>query len=284
MKVIESNSPLGAEIRCINLAREIDAATFHDIEQVFHDRGVIVFRDQFLTDEQHIAFSRRFGELEIHPARMYLKPGCPEILVVSNIVEDGRAIGLQDAGQYWHSDLSYIAAPSRCSLLHAIEVPMRDGVALGDTLFASAIYALETLPSAMRARLEGRSAIHGYAARYKMQQAKGTRAPLSEEELKKVPEVRHPVIRKHPWTGRETLFVNEGFTTAIEGMEKAESDAVLRQLFDHVTRPEAIYRHHWRPGDLLMWDNGSTQHCAVADYALPLRRRMHRTTVRGRSV
>ncbi len=175
-----------------------------------------------------------------------------------------------------------MAAPSRSSLLYAREVPVKDGEPLGDTLFVSTTYAYDTLSPELKAKIEGRTAIHGYAHRYKMQQAKGGRAPLSEEELKRVPDVAHRVDRLHPWTGRKTLFVNEGFTTAIEGMPKEQSDALLRTLFDHITRPEVVYRHKWRVGDLLMWDNGSTQHNAVPNYALPLRRLMQRTTVRGR--
>lgn len=282
MKFQNASAPLGAEISGIDLAHSVDDATFRQIEDLFHDRGVIVFRDQHLTDQQQIGFSRRFGELEIHPAAMYLKPGHPEILIVSNVVEDGRQIGLADAGQYWHTDLSYMASPSRCSLLYAHEVPMRDGAPLGDTMFVSSTHAWETLDPAIKSRVEGRDAVHGYAHRYRMQQAKGGRAPLSDDDLKKVPDVRHPVVRAHPWTGRKTLFVNEGFTTSIDGLSKEESDLLLRAMFDHITRPGAVYRHKWRVGDLLMWDNGSTQHCAVADYALPLRRRMQRTTVRGR--
>jgi taurine dioxygenase len=282
VKIHNSNAPLGAEILGLDLAQPLDDASFRQIEDLFHDRGVVVFRDQRLTDDQQIAFSRRFGELEIHPAKMYLKPGYPEILVVSNVIEDGRPIGLQDAGQYWHTDLSYMAAPSRCSLLYAHEVPMQDGKPLGDTLFVSTTYAYDTLAPEIRERIDGLRAVHGYAGRYRMQQAKGTRAALSDDDLKKVPDVVHRVARPHPWTGRKTLFVNEGFTTTIEDLPKEESDALLRTLFDHITRPEAIYRHVWQPGDLLMWDNGSTQHCAVSNYALPLRRRMQRTTVRGR--
>jgi taurine dioxygenase len=282
VKIQNANAPLGAEIFGLDLTAPVDDATFHQIEDLFHDRGVIVFRDQHLTDEQQITFSRRFGDLEIHPAKMYLKPGHPEILVVSNVIEDGRAIGLQDAGQYWHTDLSYMASPSRCSLLYAHEVPMKDGEPLGDTLFVSTTYACETLAPEIRQRVDGLNAVHGYAQRYRMQQAKGGRAALSDDDLKKVPDVVHPVIRAHPWTGRRTLFVNEGFTTSIVDMPAEESASLLRAMFDHITRPDVIYRHKWRPGDLLMWDNGSTQHRAVADYALPLRRRMQRTTVRGR--
>ena len=281
MQINYSNAPLGAEITGLDLARPMDQPTLQAIEGLFHDRGVIVFRGQQLTEEQHIAFSRRLGDLEIHVATQFLRPGYPEILVVSNVVEDGRNIGLADAGQYWHSDLSYIANPSRCSLLYALEIPVKDGSVLGETLFASAAYAFETLPDSMKVRLEGRRAIHSYGDRYKKQQAAGTRGALTEEQLKKVPQVSQPILRAHPITGRRVLFVNEGFTVEVEGMEQTESDALLQELCGHITRPETLYRHQWRKGDLLMWDNCLTQHRAIRDYELPLRRRMHRTTVAG---
>jgi taurine dioxygenase len=284
MDVRWSDAPLGAEVSDLDLAEPLDDDTFEAIEDLFHERGVIVFRDQRLTEEQHIAFSRRFGDLEIHVATDYLKPGYPEILVVSNVIENGRNIGLPDAGQYWHSDLSYVANPSRCSLLYALEVPVKNGQVLGETLFASAAHACDSLPDTLRARVEGRCAIHRYGDRYKKQQAAGTRAAISDQQLAKVPDVSHPVIRAHPMTGRLVLFVNEGFTAGVEGLPKDESDSLLQELFAHIVRPEALYTHQWRQGDLLMWDNCLTQHRAIRNYELPLRRLMHRTTVAGARV
>ena len=282
MNVQHSAAPLGAEIRGLDLAQPLDETTFRAIEDVFHDRGVVIFRDQQLTEEEHIAFSRRFGELEIHVAKQYLKPGHPEILVLSNVIENGRNVGVADGGQFWHSDLSYVANPSRCSLLYALEVPTQDGRVLGETLFASAVHAYDTLPDRLNVRLEGARAVHRYADRYKMQQDAGGREPLTEEQLKEVPDVSHPVIRVHPVTGRKVLFVNEGFTVYVEGMPKTESDSLLQELFAHIARLEALYTHQWRQGDLLMWDNCLVQHRAIRDYELPLRRLMHRTTVAGR--
>ena len=281
MEIRHSSAPLGAEVLNLDLSQPVSDDTFRAIENLFHERGVIVFRGQQLTEAQHIAFSRRLGKLEIHVATDYLRPGYPEILVVSNVVENGRAIGLADAGQYWHSDLSYIASPSRCSLLYALELPSENGRILGETLFASASYAYETLPAELQSQLQGLRAIHRYADRYRKQQAAGGRGAISEEQLAKVPDVLHPVIRPHPVTGRKTLFVNEGFTVAIDGLPRDQSDALLAQLFAHITRPEFLYTHHWQPGDLLMWDNSLTQHRAVSNYAPPLRRRLHRTTVAG---
>jgi taurine dioxygenase len=283
MDIRHAAAPVGAEITGLDLTQPLDSETFRTIEDLFHERGVIVFRGQHLTEAQHIAFSRRFGDLEIHVATDYLKPGYPEILVVSNIIENGRNIGLADAGQYWHSDLSYIANPSRCSLLYALEVPEQDGRVLGPTLFAGAAHAYDTLPAALKTRLEGLRAVHRYGDRYRKQQAAGGRAALSEEQLKKVPDVEHPVFRPHPFTGRKVLFVNEGFTTSIEGLPAGESTALLAELFAHMVRPETLYTHQWQAGDLLMWDNCLVQHRAIRDYELPLRRRMHRTTVAGRS-
>jgi taurine dioxygenase len=281
MRIRHSDVPLGAEITGLDLAQPLDDAAFRTVEDLLHERGVIVFRDQHLTEEQHIAFSRRFGELEIHVAADYLKPGYPEILVVSNLIENGRNIGLADAGQYWHSDLSYIANPSRCSLLYALEVPVKDGVVLGETLFASAAYAYDTLPEGLKTRLESMTAVHRYRDRYEKQQAAGTRRALTEEQLKQVPDVSHPVVRRHPVTGRKVLFVNEGFTVCVEGMPREESEALLSELFAHIVRREALYTHPWREGDLLMWDNCLTQHRAIRNYELPLRRLLHRTTVAG---
>jgi taurine dioxygenase len=281
MIVHNSSAPLGAEIRGLDLTELPDDKTFRAIERVFHDRGVVVFRDQQLTEEQHIAFSRCFGNLEIHVAKQYLKPGHPEILVLSNVIENGRNIGLPDGGQYWHSDLSYVANPSRCSVLYALEVPMQDGRAFGETLFASAAHAYDTLPDSMKVHLETARAVHSYAERYKRLQKTRGREPLSEEQWKEVQDVSHPVIRTHPLTGRKVLFVNEGFTAYIEGMPKTESDLLLQGLFAHVARREGLYTHHWQQGDLLMWDNCLIQHRAVGDYELPLRRLMHRTTVAG---
>lgn len=281
MRVSLGSAPLGAEVTGLDLSHPLSDGMFAALEDLLHERGVVAIRGQKLTPEQQIAFSRRLGQLEIHVATQYLLPGFPEILVVSNIVEEGRNIGLADAGQYWHSDLSYIANPSRCSLLYALEVPVRDGEVLGDTLFASAAHAYDTLPESLRSRLEGLTAVHAYGDRYRKQQAAGGRGALSEEQLKKVPEVRHPVIRSHPITGRKVVFVNEGFTVAVDGMSAEESGTLLPELYRHITRPEALYTHRWREGDALIWDNCLTQHRAVRNYELPLRRRMHRTTVAG---
>jgi len=283
IEVRKADAPLGAEIAGVDLAKALGDAEFRAIERAFVENAVVVFRDQAIDEAQHVAFSRRFGALEIHVLTQYLVPGHPEILLISNVVENGHQIGIADAGQYWHTDLSWAAAPSRCSLLYAREVPVLGGTPLGDTLFASTCAAYDALDPSMKERLVGLKARHRYGDRYKTMSEAGRseRAPLTEVQKRATPDVIHPVIRTHPISGRKSLYVNEGFTVAIEGLPEAESSALLAELFRHATRPEFIYRHRWRAGDLLMWDNCSTQHKAVADYALPLRRLMHRTTVQG---
>jgi len=277
--VTKSGAACGAEIAC-DLAQDIDEATFREIERAFHDNIVVVFRRQNLSNERHIEFSRRFGEFEIHIVEKYLLPGFPEILLISNIRDDGgEHIGLADAGFTRHSDTSYRRRPSRCSLLYAKEVPQRDGRPLGDTVFANAIAAYEALPERMKDRLAGLKAIHRYSARRRV--VDSPRPKLTQEQLDETPDIAHPIVRTHPYTGRRSLYVTAGECIGIEGMPDAEAIDLIAELDTHCVRPEFLYRHKWRVGDLLMWDNTSSMHLAICDYALPERRLMHRTTVIG---
>lgn len=277
-----TGAALGAEIRGIDLAQNIDDATLRDIENALHEHEVIFFRDQHISPEQHVAFSRRFGELEKHLRVDCCKPGFPEIFVVSNVIENGKPIGTQDAGLFWHSDLAYMAEPSRGSLFYAHEVPHdAAGKPLGDTMFASTTAAWNALPEDLKRIVAGRRAVTSYAKGYYRDRKSGPRPPLTEVQKARTPDVEHPIMRTHPRTKKPCLFVNEGYTASIAGLAAEESERVLNQLFEHVSRPEFIYRHQWRAGDFLIWDNCSTQHKAVFDYALPQRRRMERTTLTG---
>jgi taurine dioxygenase len=287
---------LGAEISGVDLSRPLDEGTFAGLSAAFFEHQVVCFRDQRLTPSQQVAFTRRFGELEHHVRKEHCLDGHPEILVVSNVLDQrGRAIGVQDAGRFWHSDLSYKQVPSLLSALYALEVPARDGRVLGATSFASTIAAYDALADDVKQRLQGLRNVHSY--RYyrnrnlqaqREEQARGGRvveehAP-SDEQLRSVPDVDVPVVRTHPVTGRKGLFINEGHTARIVGLPEKEGAALLAQLCAQITRPEFRYEHGWRAGDLLMWDNVAVQHKANFDYALPLRRLMHRTTVRGSEV
>jgi taurine dioxygenase len=272
---------IGLEILDVDLAAPMSEETFAQIDHALDTHSLLLFRGQKISEAQHIDFSRRFGRLQDHVLKPYLMPGHPEILIISNIVEDGRPIGIGDAGLFWHSDTSYIADPCRCSLLYSREVPAPDGDrSFGDTVFASLAAAYDALSDEMKRRLEPLQAHHTYGKHYARMQAAGSKRPdLTEEQKREVPSVVHPVVRPHPVTGRKVLFVNDGYTTHILGLEQAESDRLLETLFQHCISPAFTYRHHWRVGDLLVWDNASSQHLAVADYALPQRRLMHRTTV-----
>ena len=277
--VKKSDAACGAEI-VIDLARDIDDETFREIERGFHDNVVVVFRGQQLSNERHVEFSYRFGELEIHIVKKYLLPGFPEILLISNIRdEQGEHIGLADAGFTWHTDTSYRRRPSRCSLLYAKEVPHRDGRALGETVFANAIAAYEALPETTRKRIDGLKAIHRYSARRRV--ADSPRPKLTAEQLAETPDIAHPIVRTHPYTGRKSLYVTAGECIGVEGMPEDEGVDLIAELDAHSVRPEFLYRHEWQVGDLLMWDNATSMHLAVCDYALPERRLMQRTTVIG---
>jgi taurine dioxygenase len=284
---------LGAEISGVDLSRPLDDNTFSRIAKAFFDNEVVFFRNQKITPEQHIAFTRRFGELEQHVRKEHRLGGYPEILIVSNILDDqGKSIGVEDAGRFWHSDLSYKQVPSLLSALYALEVPVKDGRVLGNTSFASTTAAYDALPEDMRKRLQGLKNVHSY--RYyrgknvqaqKEERARGARMvqehALSAEQLSSVPDSEVPIVRTHPVTGRKGLFINEAHTSHIVGLPRAESDALLARICAHIILPEFRYEHHWRAGDLLMWDNVAVQHKANFDYDLPLRRLMYRTTVRG---
>lgn len=274
------DAPLGGEIIGLDLSQPLDDATFDAIRESFLDAQVLVFRgQQDLTPEQQIAFSRRFNELQIHVLKEFHLPGYPEILVVSNVVDEtGRKIGLGDAGRYWHSDLSYVAEPSLGSMLLARELP-QDGS--GDTLFANMYLAYEALPKEIRQRITGRNAVHSYTLKYDALRAiSNARNPLSDEQKRQVPPNSHPVVRTHPETGRKALFVSEGFTSGIEGLSEGESEELLKFLFAHSTQPAFVYRHHWQAGDMVFWDNRATVHLATG--ASPDQHRtLHRTTIKG---
>jgi taurine dioxygenase len=271
------DAPLGAEVIGLDLAKPLSGEAFARIHRAHLDHHVLVFRDQDITPEQQIAFSRQFGPLQIHVLKQFALPGYPEVLIVSNIVENGKPIGLGDAGRLWHSDISYTEKPSLGSMLHAQELPSEGG----DTLFANMHLAWETLPAHLRRAVEGRRAEHTYLARYADLQKLGSWRPnLTAEQIAQVKPVVHPVVRTHPETGRKALFVSEHFTTRIVDLPEDESRALLDELFAHSVRPEHLYRHVWRERDMLFWDNRSVMHLAAGtpDH---LRRKLYRTTIEG---
>ena len=275
MEIRPLSKHLGAEIVGIDVSKHLPDDVFTAIDDAYNRHSVLVFRDQTLTPEQQIAFARRFGDLEISPRTEFALPGHPEILVLSNIIENGKPIGNADAGRTWHTDMSYTQKPPRGSLLYAREIPVENGRALGDTVFASAAAAFESLPKDRQAALLGLRAVHRAGAK---KYAPGSKLA---DAVKGLPDVEHPVIRTHPATGRKAIYVRDGECVAIPGMADTESLPLIKELSEMVPHEEFCYRHNWRVGDLLMWDNSMTQHLAISDYKLPLRRLMHRVTVNG---
>ena len=275
---------LGAELKGYDLSAPLDAGIAQALRDSLHQHSVILLRGQQLTPARQVEISRLFGDLRTSFYNQYAAPGQPELTVVSNIVEDGRAIGIVDAGSLWHTDASYLKTPDMYTQLYAIEIPHDDqGVPLGDTLFISTAAAYEALPSDMRQKLLKLRAIHSFQHHLAKKDAKGQlkRAPLTDEQKAKTPDVSHPVVRTHPVTGRKSLFVTEGHTASIEGLPPDESQELLEFLWKHVTQPQFMYRHKWAEGDLLIWDNCSTQHLATMNYAPHQRRRLYRAGVAG---
>jgi taurine dioxygenase len=271
------DAPLGAEILGLDLNRPLPQQDFQRLHKAHLDHHLLVFRDQRITPQQQVDFSRRFGPLQIHVLRNFQLPSNPEVLIISNIIEDGQPIGLGDAGHFWHSDLSYKETPSLGSMLHAQELPAEGG----DTLFANMHLAWDTLPVALRNAVHGARAEHSYLAQYEeLRRRSPFRPALTQAQIDEVKPVVHPVVRTHPETGRKALFVSEHFTTRIVGLPEDESRALLAELFAHSVQPQHVYRHRWQPHDLIFWDNRSLMHLAAGTPA-HLRRKLYRTTIEG---
>jgi|TARA_R110000772_G_scaffold52932_1_gene121184 taurine dioxygenase len=267
-------SAIGAEVVGVNLADEtMSDETVAFLRQAWLDNLVLLFRDQNLTHEQHIAFSRRLGELETHEAiPKFCHPDHPEILLVTNFENTGKKLVV---GRQWHSDLSTTTRPALGSLLYCDEAPEVGG----DTMFGNMYRSWETLPEPYKRMLVGMRAKHD------MTVARETRARRSAEELADIrrrnPPVLQPVVRYHDETGKPALYVAEMTTVELEGLTEEQSRPVLEYLYKHSTEPENTYRHRWQPGDLLMWDNRCAIHMAMGDYHDDARRVMYRTTLRG---
>ena len=276
MRIEPSTDVIGARIHEVDLAQPLSAADFLSIEDAFNRHAVISFPRQKLDEAQLIAFARRFGEVEPNFLTHYAHPRHPEIIYVSNVKENGRDIGHADAGRVWHTDMSFTARPPRATLLYALEVPMENGLALGDTHFASAADAYSSLPEDLRRRIAPLRAIHQVAGRRAR-----TGTGQADQALRQAqPAVVHPVARTHPYTSRKCLYVTKGECEGIEGMEQAAALALIDELAERIIEPRFRHTHRWQVGDLLMWDNCTVQHVASFDYHWPRHRRlMQRVTV-----
>jgi taurine dioxygenase len=259
MQVEPLSDVLGARITGIDLSQALDAATFAAIERVFHERCFVVFPGQQLSAAQFHAFSKWWGRAEPHVIDTFHHPEIADILVLSNVVKDGKPQGLKDAGSYFHTDYSYLDVPARCTMLHALEMP-----AVGNgTTFANQTRAYEDLSSDQKARLEGLVARHHYGNRDDLDESSRTVASvLTEDQKKKVHWVRHAVARTHPRAGWKSLYAVSGSSFGIEGMDDGEGLALLDELKMHATQPKYCYTVDYKVGDVIVWDNAQLLHCA----------------------
>ena len=282
MRITPTGQTLGATITGLDLAHPLDDAAAAALLGALGAHGVLCFPGQDLAPEALAGFGARFGSLEIHVAGTAQLASVPQVMVLSNMRDaEGRKLGLDDAGQGWHTDMSYSREIALANILHARHVPRRHGRPLGETQFRNMHAAYDDLPEALKTRLAGRTATHDFAKFWDMMRARpgATRPPLTPAQRARKPPVAQPIFRRHPLTGRMVLYANPGYTIAIDGMEQAESDALLDFLFRHQDRADYLHAHRWTEGDVLMWDNIGTTHNAVADYLPDEPRMMWRVQV-----
>jgi taurine dioxygenase len=269
MKVTPTGETLGATIESIDLNRELDDRVFGQILRALGRYGVLRFPNQSLDPARQMAFSARFGSLEINVAGAFQEPGYPEIMILSNMTEpNGRPIGARDAGQDWHTDMSYSETIAFANVLYALKVPHRDGRPLGGTEFANMHAAYDGLSDDLKTRLDGMSMLHDFNKFWDMMLKRpGTwRQPLTQEQRDRKPPVSHPIFLTHPITGKQVLYANPGYAIRINELPEAESDDILAFLFDHQLQAKYRYVHRWSEGDVLLWDDIGTLHNAHADY------------------
>jgi taurine dioxygenase len=272
------DAALGAEIAGVDVSQPLPKADIDAIEAAWHERLVVVFHGQSLSDPQLIAFSRNFGELDPPGPNPYGEPFLkqhPELNVISNVVENGKPIGNLGAGEaVWHADMTYVDVPPKAAALYSLEVPQSGG---GNTYFADMFAAYEALPAALKQTIEGKVAVHD---------ASRNSAGLLRKGYKEVSDVRetvgarHPLVRTDPETGRKALFLGRRPNSYIVGMSVADSEKLLDALWAHATQQRFAMCHEWQVGDLLMWNNLSVLH-RRDPFDPSLRRVMHRTQIKG---
>ena len=268
---------LGCEVTGVDLSRDLDEESFRTIEGALHDHLVVVIPGQHaLTPARYLGFARRFGRPEPHVIDQFHHPADPDILILSNVLVDGAPIGLQDGGTYFHTDYSYLPVPARCTMLLARQI----ADAGAGTTFANQRRAYEDLPEAMRERIDDMVCRHHYGNRDNLDEASRTAASrLTEEQKARMDWVRHPLVRRHPHTGRKTLYAVSGSSFGIEGINDEDGRPLLDELKMHATQPRYRFTPSYREGDLVIWDNCCLLHSApLTDPAKP--RTLWRITVK----
>ncbi len=269
MNIVPSGQTLGARVEALDLSQPLSQAQYKELEQALGQYGVLCYPKQTLSSLQLKNFAQRFGTLEVNVANMYQDPNIPEIMILSNKVDDqGKPMGLSDAGQDWHTDMSYSKTIAFSNVLYALEIPHRDGQPLGNTAFCNMHAAYADLSDDLKARLAGMTITHDFAKFWDMMRLErgSSRPPLSDAQRQAKPPVAHPIFLTHPITGKKVLYANPGYAMRINELPVQESDAVLATLFEHQVRNQYQYQHRWTVGDVLMWDNLGTLHNALPDY------------------
>jgi len=287
LTVEPAGNVLGATIRGIDVTQPIPDRQFGEILVALGRYGVLRFPDQKLAPEDLRRFSEMFGEIQGASGKpMAGEREVPEVGILSNIKENGAYIGAADAGQDWHTDMSYRETIGFVNVLYGIRIPRRHGVPLGGTEFANTQAAYEALPHEIKIKLDGLTATHDFEKFWEhMRRDKASGRPaMTDEQRKRRPPVVHPVFLTHPITGKKVLYCNEGYAVRINELPAAESDAMLDYLFRHQLEMRFRYKHDWNENDLLIWDHLGTIHRAIADYAPDEIRLMRRCQVMATKV
>jgi len=276
LKLRKLSYPLGVEVCDIDVSKDVSERSFGEIYRAFLDNGILLFRNQDITREQHIEFSRRFGELDRHESLPRdRRKDHPELLMVTNEPKpDGSPSDTKYTGRQWHSDMSFTTEPSLGSLLRSFAVPEVGG----DTLFANMYMAYDTLSDGMKKLIANLHGIHLSGTRKLANDNTGVERMAEQKKIN--PPVAQPVVRVHPETGRKALYIGEK-VKRFDGMTDEESRPLIDYLVRHATKPEFVYRHMWRKNDILVWDNRCTMHQALGDFDETQLRHMERTTVLG---
>jgi taurine dioxygenase len=262
MQIRRSGPCMGAEISGVDLSQPLSDNAFGEIRDALHRHHVIALRGQKVDPQMFLDFASRFGAPEPHVLDQFHHPEFPDILILSNVVENGQPKGLADCGTYWHTDYSYLAVPARATLLLSVQVPKKGG----DTLFADQERAYNELPESMKRRIDGMVSLNVYGNRDDPNPVSRTSAyaPSKEQKDKRGAHlIRHPLVRRHPYTGNKALYAVSGTSFGIEGLPPDEGISLLRELAEHSTQPQYQHRIRYGVGDLVIWDNASVLHSAT---------------------
>jgi taurine dioxygenase len=252
LKIRPLQKTFGAEISGLDLSKPLDPQIINEVKALWHQYGLLLFRGQAMDEAEIVSFSKQLGDLEIHIRKEFLSKMSPEILYISNMTKEGKPVGiLADSEVGWHYDQIYLPRPAVGSFLFSVKLPNSGG----ETSFSNMSAVYEALPQSIKNVSDGKKALQSYEAFNALYSV-----PTSTEQKKKTPDIEHPIVRVHPYSGKKALYICPGMTTQIIGLDKSTSDDLLQELFAWSVKPEFVYSHVWQLGDGLLWDNACTMH------------------------